>query len=336
MRTTRRSVLVGTAAAGFGLFSIRPSHAAPEITLRLSNNVSADHPLSVRANQAAKRIAAETDGRVELKVFINSQLGADTDVLSQVRSGAIDFQMISGEVLSTMVPTAGMYAMGFAFPNYDKVWSAMDGDLGSYIRRQIEAAGLYVMTRMWDNGFRQITSSSKEIKTPEDLRGFKIRVPVSPIYTSLFQALGASPVGLNFSELYSALQTGVVDGQENPLVVIQTARLYEVQKYCALTNHLWGGTWFIGNRARMEKLPPNLRDIVTKHINEAALDERADIAQTAAKVRADLSAKGMTISEPNLEPFKAMLNGSGFYAGWQKRVGDEAWALLEKYVGPLG
>jgi TRAP-type C4-dicarboxylate transport system substrate-binding protein len=136
---------------------------------------------------------------------------------------------------------AAINGVGFAFPDYPAVWLAMDGELGVHIRAAIAKLNLQPFGRVWDNGFRQITSSSRPINRPRDLDGFKIRVPVSPLYTSLFRSLGAAPAGLNLSEVYSALQTRIVDGQENPLAVFETAKLYEVQKYCAMTNHVWDG-----------------------------------------------------------------------------------------------
>ena len=117
-------------------------------------------------------------------------------------------------------------------------------------RGQIEGAGLVVMEKIWDNGFRQITSSTKPITTPADLEGFKIRVPVSPLWTSLFTAFGSAPASINFAEVYTALQTGIVDGQENPLAIMKVAKLWEVQKYCSMTNHMWDGFWMLGNRDR--------------------------------------------------------------------------------------
>src|SRR6202000_1801620 len=114
---------------------------------------------------------------------------------------------------------------------YDRIWPAMDGKLGAHARAAIGKLGLYAFDKVWDNGFRQITTGGIPINAVADIQGLKIRVPVSPISISTFKALGAAPSSLQFSEVYSALQTRVVDGQENPLVLIQLAKLYEVQKY---------------------------------------------------------------------------------------------------------
>lgn len=136
-----------------------------------------------------------------------------------------------GTVLSTLIPATSLTGLGFVFTSYDKVWPAMDGEVGNYIRRSIEKMNLVPFDAVWDNGFRQITSSTRPIRTPEDLRNFKIRVPVVPLWVSMFSALGAAPVSIPLNEAYSALQTKIAEGQENPLALIEAAKFYEVQKY---------------------------------------------------------------------------------------------------------
>ena len=211
----------------------------------------------------------------------------------------------------------------------------MDGDLGAHIRGEISKANLVVMEKIWDNGFRQTTSSTKPINEPDDFKGFKIRVPVSPLWTSMFKALDAAPASINFSEVYSALQTKVVEGQENPLALISTAKLYEVQKYCSLTNHMWDGFWFLANRRAWERLPEDLRAIVAKNINAAAMNQREDTAKLNASVRDDLTAKGLIFNQPDVALFRDKLRKAGFYAEWKGKYGDQAWSLLEKAVGTL-
>jgi TRAP-type transport system periplasmic protein len=328
----RRTLLFAPLAAP-ALLS-RPAHAA-EFTYKYANNLPATHPMNLRAAEAVAKIKEETGGRVEIQIFPNNQLGSDTDVLSQVRSGAVEFFTLSGLILSTLVPPASINGVGFAFPDYASVWKAMDGALGAYVRTQIGKAGLMVMDNIWDNGFRQITSSSKPIASPDDLKNFKIRVPVSPLWTSLFQAFGSAPTSINFSEVYSALQTKVVDGQENPLAIISTAKLYEVQKYCSLTNHMWDGFWMLANRRAWAALPKDAQEIVAKNWNAAALLERADVAKLNAGLRDDLAKQGLTFNQPETAPFREALKKAGFYAQWKQRYGDEAWAILEQSTGAL-
>ena len=331
---SRRAVLAGTAALPLFAVRTRAAHAA-EFSFKLANNSPVTHPQSVRQQEAAARIKEATGGRVDIQLFPNNQLGSDTDMLSQLRSGAIDFFTLSGLILSTLVPAASINGIGFAFKDYATVWAAMDGKLGEFVRGEIAKRGLIAMDKMWDNGFRQITSSTRPIKTPVDLKGFKIRVPVSPLWTSMFQAFGASPVSINFSEVYSALQTKIAEGQENPLSLIQIAKLYEVQKYCSMTSHMWDGFWMLANRNSFNGLPKDLQDIVAKNLNQSALDERADIAKLNDSVAADLKGKGLTFVEVDKPEFRTALKQAGFYADWKKKYGDDAWAILEGAVGSL-
>jgi TRAP-type transport system periplasmic protein len=133
---------------------------------------------------------------------------------------------------------------------------------------------LVVQPKMWDHGFRQITASGKPIDTPKDLAGFKIRVPVSPMLVSSFKALGAAPTSMNLTELYTSLQTKVVDGQENPLNVVETAKLYEVQKYVSLTSHAWDGFWLVANKRSWNKLPEDLRKLSSEIFDTHATKQR--------------------------------------------------------------
>jgi TRAP-type transport system periplasmic protein len=306
-----------------------------EFTYKYANNLPVTHPMNTRAKEMADAIKAETKGRVEIQIFPSNQLGGDTDMLSQIRSGGIQFFTLSGLILATLVPAASITGIGFAFTDYDAVWKALDGDLGKYVRDQIGKANLVVMDRIWDNGFRQITSSHKPINTAADMKGFKIRVPVSPLWTSMFKALEAAPASINFAEVYSALQTRVVDGQENPLAIIATAKLNEVQKYCSITNHMWDGFWFLANKAAWEKLPPDLRAICAKHIDAAAMNERKDVAALNAGLQQELAGKGMIFNQAQGATFRDKLRSAGFYSEWRARYGNDAWALLERHSGKL-
>ena len=334
MKTNRRTLLMGAAALGLAAPFIRPGAArAAEFTMKLANNQPMTHPTNVRAAEAVAKILEESDGRVDIQVFPSNQLGADTDVLGQLRSGGVEFFLLSPLILSTLIPNAAVNGVGFAFPDYDAVWSAMDGELGAYARSQIEAGGLIVQEKIWDNGFRQTTSSRGPIASPADFEGMKIRVPVSPLWTSMFTAFGAAPTSINFAEVYSALQTGIVDGQENPLAIISTSKLNEVQKFCSLTNHMWDGFWMLGNRRAWGALPEDLQAIVSKNFNDAAMSQRQDVMALNQSLRDDLEAAGMTINEVDPAPFEQKLREAGFYAEWKGKFGDEAWAILERSVG---
>lgn len=338
MSITRRGLVKATAASALGV-ALPLKYAfgqGAEFTYKFGNNLPPAHPLNVRTREMAEKVKAETNGRVEIQVFPASQLGSDTDMLSQLRAGGIEFMTLSGLILATLVPQAAISGIGFAFSDYPAVWKAMDGDLGAYIRGQIGKANLVAMDRIFDNGFRQMTSATKQINSADDLKGFKMRVPVSPLWTSMFKAFDAAPVGINASELYTALQTKVVDGQENALTGIMALKMYEVQKYCAMTNHMWDGFWFLGNKRAWERLPANLRDIIARNINAAAVAERADLAVQAESMQKDLASKGLVFNAPKPEGFRDKLRAGGFYAEWKGKLGDEAWGILERNVGKLG
>jgi TRAP-type C4-dicarboxylate transport system substrate-binding protein len=183
---------------------------------------------------------------------------------------------------------------------------------------------------------RSASSWTKPITSPADLAGLKLRVPPAPMLTSLFKALGAGPAPINFNEVYSALQTKVVEGQENPLAIIATARLYEVQKYCSMTSHVWDGYAILGNRRAWEKLPEDLRTIVGREFDKSADVQRADIAKLSQTLRADLTAKGLVFNDVDVKPFQAALAKTTFYADWKAKYGAEAWDLLEQSAGKLG
>jgi tripartite ATP-independent transporter DctP family solute receptor len=327
-------LLAGTAASATMAMPWVAKGAA-EFQLKYANNSPTAHPLNDRAVEAMERIKQETNGRVEIQIFPNNQLGSDTDMLSQLRSGAIEFFTLSGLILSTLVPVASINGLGFIWEDYSKVWPAMDGELGGYIRKQIEKAGLFAMEKQYDNGYRQMTSSTRPIKSPDDLKGFKIRVPPSPLWTSMFKAFDAAPMTINFSEVYSALQTKVAEGQENPLSIIFFAKLFEVQKYLAETNHMWDGFWFLANGKMWNGLPADVRDVIAKNLNASAIQQREDIAKQNATFKQDLTSKGMEFVAVDQKPFRAKLEAAGFYKEWRGKYGEEAWAVLEKYAGKI-
>jgi TRAP-type transport system periplasmic protein len=302
--------------------------------LKYGNDLPATHPINKRAAEACDAIRAATNGRVDIQIFPNSALGGSTDMFSQVRSGALDIFTV-GSPLANLIPVSAIPSIAFAFPNFDGVWAAVDGDLGAHIRQEVAKIGLVAFDKMWDNGFRQITTSTKPINTPDDLKGMKLRVPVSPLFTSMFRALGTSPTAINFVEVYTALQTKVVDGQENPLALIEAAKFYEVQKFCSLTGHMWEGFWMVANRRNWEQLPQDLRASATRLLNEGAVKQREDMAKLNATLETQLKEKGLTFNTVNKKPFQETLKVAGFYSEWRGKFGEEAWKTLERYSGAL-
>lgn len=335
LRPSRRRwmLLAGSALAAPALLH-RPAHAA-EFTFKLATTIPPEHPINEHARNAAKAVAEKTGGRLHVEVHPGYVLGSSTSALSQVRQGSLELLTLSGAVLSTLVPVSTIYNTAFVFSGYDQVWKALDGPLGNHLRQKIEGVGLHVLDKHWDLGFRHITSGSKAIKGPADLREMKIRVPVAPLFVAAFKALQAAPTPINFDELYTALQTRVVDAQENNLLVTQTGRLYEVQKYCAMTGHIWDGYFTLMSRQARRALPDDLRAILEAELNAAAVAERAAVVARTGTTRQQLEKAGLTFTEPNRDEFKAALKKAGFYAETRAKFGDEAWGILKSVVGPL-
>jgi tripartite ATP-independent transporter DctP family solute receptor len=332
--TISRRHLIGAGAA-LSIASPLPLRAQAKHTLKYGTNSPMDNPLNVRLAEALARIKAESNGAVDIQLFPNGQLGSDPDMLSQLRSGALDMFTLSSVILATLVPSCGIVGVGFAFPSYDAIWAAMDGELGARLRADILKAGIFAQKTIWDLSFKELTSSKAPIRTPEDLKGFKLRVPPGPLWTSLFRAFEAGPTTINMNEAYSALQTKVVDGTELPLTTFYFAKLYEVQKYISLSRHMWDGWWSLTNRRTWEGLPDDVRALISTHLDRSGMDHRADIARVEVALVNELRQKGMEIIEIDQKPFRAKLQSAGFYKEWKAKFGDELWGLLEKYTGPI-
>jgi TRAP-type transport system periplasmic protein len=335
-RLTRRTLIASSAAIGTAAILPRYARAA-EFEYKMGHSTPAVHPFHKHCLAVSARVEKETGGRLKISVFPNSQLGGDNDLLSQVRSGAIEICQPAGQILASILPMTAINGMGFAFDSYDKVWPTMDGELGKHVREQVLAkVNLVIMERIWDLGFRQITNSIKPITSAADLAGMKLRVPGAPSLVALFKALGTHPVSMQFGEVYTSLQTKVVDGQENPLSIIDAGKFYEVQKFCSISNHVWDGHWITFNRAAWNRLPDDVKTVTARAFNEGAVAQRAELAQLNNTLQAELEKKGMTFNKAETQSFRDLLSKAGFYKEWREKLGNEAWTLLEARVGKLG
>ena len=332
---SRRMILASGAAVPLFAIRTRPA-AAAEFTYKLATGQSLSQPINARLEQAVGRIKDASGGRLEIRFFPASQLGSDTDLLTQIRSGGVDFLNIAGSVVSTVAPVAAITNVGFAFNDYEHVWRAVDGKLGDIVTAQISKTGALVVAKAADNGFRQITSSSRPIKTPQDLQGYRIRVPVSPIFTSLFTALGANPTSINFNELYTALQTHLVDGQENGLGRDRSREaLRSTRKYVSMTNYISESFRILGNRRSFTRLPNELQEIVRHELDRAVMEQREDVVRLDASLKDQLTGKGLAFEQVDKDAFRGALAKAGFYKEWRDKFGDENWKALEAVVGPL-
>lgn len=329
------AMLAGAATLGATSAFLKHAHAA-EFTLKFASSGPVNYSLNVRVREAAERIRKETNGAVNILSFPNNQLGGDSDMFGQVRSGAIQMYAMPGQLAQNVVTDCGIQSLAFAFKSYKEVWAAIDGDLGDHIKNSMRPIGIYTFSTVFDNGFRQITSRERPILTPADLVGFKIRTPTSPMITSIFEGLGAVPTAINLKETYAALQTRIADGQENALYILDQLKLYEVQKHCSITNHVWDGFWMAVNSKYWESLPSDVRKVIEKNIDRAATLQRADIEILDAGMQTELRKRGITFHVPEQMQFREALKKSGYFTNWRRSFSPQAWSLLQKYVGVLG
>ncbi len=331
---SRRQFAVATAATFASIGIIKAPAKAAEFQYKMAHNLPVNHPLHVRNVQCWNAVKKESGGRLEVQVFPSNILGGDTQVLSQLRLGGVQFFTLSGGILTSLVPVAAIQGVGFAFKDSKTTFAAMDGDVGKIVQKETASKGLIAFDHIWENGFRQITSSTHPITKVEDLENFKIRTPPGRLWIDLFKTLGASPTPINLAEAYTALQTKVVDGQENPFAVIETTKFYEVQKYLSVTNHMWDGYWMLGNADAFNALPPDIQAIVRRNTTKYALMERQDVALLNASLADKLARRGMKVNIADTSGFHTRLQP--FYTKWKGEFGDVAWSALEKYSGKLG
>jgi tripartite ATP-independent transporter DctP family solute receptor len=332
MTLTRQSFVAGTAALASIGFSI-PARAA-EFDLKYGHDLPQEHPVNVRSVEAFARILKATNGRVSIKAFPASVLGSDPAMLGQIRSGATEMLAMPGAFI-TVSPLASIENLAFAFKDRHTVFAAMDGDLGKVIRDDILAKGIVVLDKIWENGFRDITTSTKPIHNAADLAGLKIRVSPGKIRIDTFQSLGASPTPIALSDLYTSLQTHVVDAQENPLILIDQQKFYEVQKYVSLSEHIWSGYWTLFNQDVWTKLGSSLQGIIAREMSAATLLARNDMLNLNSAVQDQLTRRGMVFNAVDKPSFKAKLSAANYYQRWQAEFGPAAWSALEKYANKL-
>jgi TRAP-type transport system periplasmic protein len=329
---TRRHAV---ALAGASVLLPRFAHAA-EINWKFTSTQPPTHPSTPRYIEAAQRVKEKSGGKFEITVFHSGQLGTDIDTYTQLRIGGIQMMVLSNVITATAAPLTSALSMPFAFKNYDQVWAAADGKLQDLLREDLKKAGYLATNKILDSGFHQITSNKGPVHTVADVQGLKLRAPPSPIQVSLWKSIGAAPASMNFSELYTALQTGVVDGQESPASLARSTRLFEVQKYMSLTSHMWDGWYTLINPRAFGKLPKDMQDLVMAEFDQAGIDERKDQQTFNTDAVTFLAEKGMVVNKvEDTSSFRQKLKEVGFYTEWREKLGPDVWNALQEISGPL-
>jgi tripartite ATP-independent transporter DctP family solute receptor len=297
---------------------------------RLGANQPRESPTARRLAEMAETILKDTDGEFRLDVFPESRLGPDPQMFVDLRAGQLEFYM-SGALLGGVAPTSSLPMLPYAFQDSAAVFAALDGALGDRIRGELAAAGLHAFRRSWQNGFHHITTDVRPIETAADFAGLKIRTPGGEIAADFFRTLGAEAGMVPFSGMYDALKTKAFDGQSDPLGVVLSLRLYEVQRYLSLTGHWWSGFTLLANDAAWQALPPGIQAVVERNADSAALLQRRDTETINAAGAAALAERGMAVNTADAGGIRARLGD--FYRRWQARSDPAAWALLEAAAG---
>jgi len=288
--TFRRTSLVAALLACSGL-----AMAQSAIKLTLGHGAAPGNPRHEASVKFAELVKSKTGNRIEVQVAHSAQLGDDAAMVTAIRSGALDMTANSQGAVANAVAEYAAYGMPFMFATPAQAFKVLDGPLGKELADKTAAKGMVVLG-YWDNGIRHMTNSKRPISKVEDMKGLKMRTPPDAVLVDIMQALGADAQQIKFAELYVALQQGVVDGQENPLVNIHASKLYEVQKHLALTSHMFQMTPFLMSKRTWDRLSEADRKAVQEAALEATTMQRKLSQEADDKLLADLKAKGVQVT----------------------------------------
>jgi len=312
-KATRIAVML---AVSFGL--ILPS-AASATQLIFAHALGPGNPRYEAAERFKEIVEERSEGRITIQHASQGDQGDDVAQLTALRLGTIAFSANAQGPVSNIVPEFAALGLPFLFESLPQAWAVLDGEIGEELAAKAEEQGLIVLA-YWDNGIRYITNRVRPINAPEDLQGLRIRTPPAPMTLDIFQALGANPEPLAFTELYMALQQGVFDGQENPAMNIYSARLHEVQTYLTLTGHIYEATPVVASPAIWNTLSEEDQQLLREAAIEAGEFQRAMVRDSNQDFLDRLAAAGMQINEVDQSPFREAT--ASVYDEWEAELGD--------------
>ena len=289
----------------FALTAVSAS-ADDAIVLKIGVSTADTDPRNIAANSFAKEIEEKTNGAVKAEVYPAGQLGGDGQLVESMvlDAGTVDIVITDASNFGTVVPDMNISGLPFLFSDFDAAWAFMDGEIEAAAEAQLVDLGIRVLAH-YDNGFRCVTNSKGPVETPDDMKGMLIRTPENQVIMATMSALGANPQPLAFSELYQALQQKTYDAQENPIPVIYNNKLYEVQEYLSVTNHIYSGMCFAIAESTWNKLTAEQQEIVAAAALASGDYDREMNRQQTEDLVANLEAEGMKINYPELAPFSA-------------------------------
>jgi tripartite ATP-independent transporter DctP family solute receptor len=309
-------------------FQARQYHVQPE-----------ESHLQIYLEKIWNAVRDETNGRLSVTVYPrnNGVAAGEPELLEQVQEGSLEFFTLNGNILAQVHPAADIQGIPFAFSSSAQIATLNDGEFGAFLRMELVTRGIQLIPfGAMENGFKQITSTVKPIEKAEDLRGFRMRVPNGKLFIAFYKALGADPKAVNFNRLYEALAKGDVEGQENPLVIAEENKLYEVCKYLSLTSHQWAGFNMMASQKFWQRLPEDIQDAVIRNTRKYVPEQRAFVQAINAGAEARLKVRGMIVNRADRASFRDALTESGFYKDLRASCGSKAWSLMEAQTGPVG
>jgi len=318
---------IAVAAAGAIALAVLP--AAAQTALKMNISLAQNSSYGVAIDAFAREVEQRTQGRYRIQNFYSAALGAERESVEGVQLGTLDLTLTSTGPLPNFVPEVAILDIPFLFRDYAHARAVLDGPIGADLLQKFPPKGMVGLA--WaENGFRHMTNSKRPVNTPEDLKGLKMRTMENPIHIQAYRQFGILPTPMAFTEVFTALQQGTVDGQENPLSVITSAKLDQVQKYLTLTGHVYSPAVILMNKARWDALSPADRQAFSDAAREAVKVNRARIDDDERRAVADLRAKGMTVTE-NVDKARFQAQLAPVYADFAKRFGQDNIDRIRNY-----
>ncbi|WP_455600760.1 TRAP transporter substrate-binding protein [Cloacibacillus sp.] len=304
--------------------------AAPEYTIKVGYIGSDTHPTMQAMKVFAKDVDAGSKGKIKVELYPNAQLGGDRELCEGVQMGTIQMAIPSTSALAGFDKRIQVLDLPYLFTTRKAAFDAVDGELGQKLNSYLSKKGFEVLGYQ-ENGFRHVTNSKRPIKTPADLKGLKIRTMENPMHIAFFKELGVNPTPMSWGELYTALQQGTVDAEENPYAMIDDGKFYEVQKYVSETGHVFSYEILIANKKFMDKLPADLRKVVVDAAHKAIMTQRASLEKEEAAFKAKVTKAGLTANELTPEQKKPFVDATKkVYAQFENELGKEIMDIARK------
>lgn len=279
------------------------AYSDDKIILKAGHGVQSGHPTHKALLKFAELIKERTNDRVEVQVYLDRQLGEERDMVEGLQLGSVDLCVVSTGPLAGFVPEISVVDLPFLFTSSEHVYKVFDGEIGQELLAKFKPVGIDGLA-FWENGWRHLSTTNKKVMVPSDLEGMKIRTMENMIHMAAFEAMGASPIPMVWGEVYTSLQQGVIDGQENPAVVMATNALWEVQKYYALTGHVYGPHLFLMSDRTMKKLPKDIVEIIKKTVKDVTDYQRELSQEQESQYIEKLKKEGMDVYEVDRSKFK--------------------------------